>query len=208
MPLATYIRLRETRGVLFRENPEHRFPLFGLPRESRESKETMKSAGKVKSLEEIEKIVGAARRQGKVVITTNGCFDLIHPGHVEMLEWAKAKGDTLIVGIDADASVRKNKGPGRPIVPAKDRARVLAGLAAVDYVFVFRTENPIPWLMRLKPKIHVKGRGSERDPRFAPEERVVVAGGGRVLLAPKIKGPSTTSIVQKASRRYGGKKNG
>jgi len=163
---------------------------------------TRSTSDKVKSFAEIFKITAAARHANKIVVTTNGCFDVLHPGHVQTLEWAAEQGDILIVGIDADSAVRANKGPNRPIVTARDRARLIAGLACVSCVFIFKSKNPIPWLKKIKPDIHVKGQGSERDPRLAPEEKVIRAGGGKLAFAPKLKGRSTTSIVETVLARY------
>lgn len=135
-------------------------------------------------------------------MTTNGCFDLIHPGHIRNLDWAKSQGDILIVGINSDASVKKLKGPKRPVMSEHDRAEVIAALKPVDYVFVFHDETPIPWLQVLNPHIHIKGAGSGSSPVFLPEEEVVVAGGGRVLLAPHFEGRSTTTIIEKILSVY------
>jgi rfaE bifunctional protein nucleotidyltransferase chain/domain len=161
----------------------------------------MKNA-KIKSLREIAKIAKQAKDKGLKVVTTNGCFDILHIGHVKNLEWARRQGDLLIVGVNSDASVRVNKGQGHPIVTAKERALVLASLAAVDYVFIFKSRSPIPWLKIVKPAVHVKGRGSEKSPAFLPEERVVKNGGGKVVLAPQVKGRSTTNVIQAVLDRY------
>lgn len=159
------------------------------------------TSGKVKSLPEIVEIAERARREGKVLVTTSGCFDLLHAGHVQTLEWSRAQGDVLIVGINSDRSVRAHKGPKRPILSEEDRALVLAGLAAVDYVFVFDTESPIPWIRQIKPAIQVKGGESVKSPLFRPEEEEVQKNGGRVLLAPHVKGVSTSEIIEKIMLR-------
>lgn len=142
------------------------------------------------------------RKQRKVVVTTNGCFDILHAGHVSNLEAAKKLGDVLMVGINSDASVRQLKGPRRPIMPARDRALVLAGLWAVDYVFIFSGKGPIPWIKKVRPSVHVKGRGSEHSSAFAAEKGAVEAGGGRVALAPLIKGRSTTDVIDRILSRH------
>ncbi|MEK7181316.1 MAG: adenylyltransferase/cytidyltransferase family protein [Patescibacteria group bacterium] len=160
------------------------------------------SRRKIKSFAKIERIVRSAKRAGKVIVTTNGCFDVIHTGHIATLEWAKNKGDILIVGIDSDVSVRANKGPRRPIIPAKERAFVLASLSSVDYVFIFNGKSPIPWIKKIKPMIHVKGEGSEKDPRFPSEAKVIKDRGGKVAFAPKIRGKSTTDIIGTILKRY------
>lgn len=158
---------------------------------------------KIKTLQEIIEIANTARRKGKKIVTTNGCFDLLHPGHIASLEWAKKQGDILIVGINGDKSVRMvlGKDSSRPIVEEQNRALVLAGLSAVDYVFIFKDKMPAPWLVKIKPHIHVKGRDSEKHPAFPTDVRAVKKGGGRVLLAPKIKGHSTTKIINDILRK-------
>lgn len=165
----------------------------------------MRSRLKIKTISELVHIVRKLKRSGKRIVSTNGCFDIIHPGHVSNLEWAKAKGDVLIVGINSDASIRALKGSKRPIVSARDRARVLAGLEAVDYVFVFGGLSPIPWIVRIEPDLHVKGYASVHSPAFPPEERAVKEHGGKVILAPQIGGRSTTGIIERILRKHSGK---
>ncbi len=150
---------------------------------------------KIKSLKEIMAIARRAKGRGLKIVTTNGCFDLLHIGHVRNLEKARPLGDLLIVGVNSDASVRKNKGPGRPIVPAKERAEILGALVVVDYVFIFGEKTPISWLRKLKPDIHVKGR--DRTPEEIIEKKTVEENGGRVVLVPYIKGKSTTEILKR-----------
>ena len=152
---------------------------------------------KVVTLLTLQKHVADLKRSGKRIVTTNGCFDIIHPGHVKNLAWARAQGDVLIVGINSDASVRRLKGKTRPIVAQGGRAQVLAALACVDYVFVFNEERPWRWISQLQPDVHVKGAGSERSPLFKAERKVVEAAGGTMRLAPKIKGYSTTRIINR-----------
>ena len=148
------------------------------------------------------KIAATARRTGKKVVTTNGCFDIIHVGHVRNLEAARKLGDILILGVNSDRSVKKNKGDLRPIVPAHERAEVLAALMCVDYVFIFETKSPIPWIQKIRPSVHVKGKGSECSPVFAPEKKAVEEGGGIMHLASQIKDRSTTNIIETIVRRY------
>lgn len=163
---------------------------------------------KIVSIAKAAQAAARARRAGKTIVTTNGCFDILHVGHIANLEWAGAQGDVLIVGINSDRSVRDHKGPGRPVNSAQDRARMLAALKAVDFVFIFDSYDPRPWIRRIKPHVHVKGAGSERHPLFKREEHVVRAHGGRVRLAPKVKGKSTTRTVEKilASHRRAARK--
>ena len=144
----------------------------------------------------------ARRERGARVVFTNGCFDLLHAGHVASLAWARAQGDVLIVGLNADESVRALKGPERPLVPFDDRARVLAGLRSVDLVVGFRERTPEALLERLRPDAHVKSAQYRLDE--LPERAVVERGGGRVVLAPHVDGRSTTDVIARIRQRYGG----
>lgn len=135
----------------------------------------------------------ALRRQGKIVVFTNGCFDVLHSGHTSYLAWARAQGDALIVGLNGDASVGALKGPGRPIVPFAGRAEVLVALRSVDAVVGFDESTPVELLDALQPDIHVKSEQYRIDE--LPERYVVEAHGGRILLAPHVHGKSTTDIV-------------
>ena len=134
------------------------------------------------------------RDAGKVLVFTNGCFDILHPGHVDYLAFARAQGDVLAVGMNSDSSVRLNKGPARPIVSEDDRARVLAALEVVDYVILFDSEEPVPLIERILPDILVKG---EDWAHFVSGREIVEASGGRVVLAPLVKGRSTTNIIER-----------
>ena len=142
----------------------------------------------------------AVRRFGRprcgVVVFTNGCFDILHRGHVEYLHAARALGDALVVGLNADASVRRLKGSGRPVNPQEDRALVLAGLAAVDAVVLFEEDTPRELIAALLPDVLVKGGDYTRDTVVGADE--VEAAGGRVVIAPLVPGRSTTSILQRA----------
>ena len=140
----------------------------------------------------------ACRREGRTIVWTNGCFDLLHPGHVRSLEAAKALGDVLVVGLNSDASVRALKGPSRPIFGEEDRAVMLSGLSAVDYVIVFPESTPEVSLAKLKPDIHCKG--AEYAPakgKPVPEAALVTSYGGRVEYLPYIPGISTTELVRR-----------
>jgi len=144
-------------------------------------------------------VAAAARKRGKKIVTTNGCFDILHVGHVRNLAAAKKLGDVLIVGINSDASVRRNKGPSRPLVPARERAEILAALSVVDYVFIFGEETPFSWIKKLRPHFHVKGGGEDvkNHPDFAEQKHVVEQSGGRLVLVPHVKGKSTSILVHK-----------
>src|SRR4051812_32049041 len=108
------------------------------------------TSAKIKTLEELLPLVAQMKEQGRRVVTTNGCFDILHPGHTTYLAWARSQGDALIVGINSDASVQKIKGPTRPIINQNDRALVLSALAAVDFVFIFDEDTPKEWMKKLQ----------------------------------------------------------
>jgi rfaE bifunctional protein nucleotidyltransferase chain/domain len=133
------------------------------------------------------------RARGKVVVFTNGCFDVVHGGHTAYLAWARAQGDALIVGLNCDASVRGLKGPQRPFVPFEGRAEVLAALRSVDAVVGFDESTPVDLLASLKPDVHVKS--AQYRVEELPERYVVESNGGRIVLAPHLHGKSTTDLV-------------
>jgi rfaE bifunctional protein nucleotidyltransferase chain/domain len=135
----------------------------------------------------------ALRAAGKVVVFTNGCFDLLHAGHTAYLGWARAQGDALIVGLNSDASVRALKGPERPIVPFDGRAEVLLALRSVDAVVRFDELTPVELLAALRPDVHVKS--AQYRIEELPERYVVESNGGRIALAPHVHGKSTTDLV-------------
>jgi D-beta-D-heptose 7-phosphate kinase/D-beta-D-heptose 1-phosphate adenosyltransferase len=136
------------------------------------------------------------RRRGRSVVFTNGCFDLLHAGHVMLLEKARALGDALIVGLNGDRSVRLLKGPGRPIVPLRERAEILAGLAAVDCVVPFAERTPARIIRALRPDVLVKGADYRPD-RIVGRDAVLAAG-GRVVALPLRRGTSTSALVARA----------
>ena len=141
------------------------------------------------------------RSAGRTVVFTNGVFDLVHAGHVAYLEWARAQGSALIVGLNADASVRALKGPERPIVTFADRAAVIAGLRSVDAVVGFSERTPEVLLERIRPDVHVKS--AQYRIEDLPERIVVLRNGGEIRLAPHQAGKSTTDIVAEIRNRYG-----
>jgi rfaE bifunctional protein nucleotidyltransferase chain/domain len=138
---------------------------------------------------------GREKRNGRRVVFTNGCFDILHPGHIKTLELARAKGDVLIVGINSDASVRQLKGPNRPLIPQDERAEILSALACVDAVVIFDELNPREIIAALLPDILVKG-GDWADDKIIGREEVEAAG-GRVESIPVVPGYSTTEILRK-----------
>lgn len=137
-------------------------------------------------------------REGRLVFT-NGCFDLIHPGHVAYLEAARALGDRLVVGVNTDASVRRLKGPSRPMVDEEARLRVLAGLASVDAVTLFDEDTPAELIAALRPDVLVKG-GDYTPDRIVGRD-LVEADGGEVAVIPFLPGYSTTALVQRIIER-------
>ncbi len=143
----------------------------------------------------LERFVEDARAAGRRIVFTNGVFDLLHPGHVRYLQAARAHGDLLIVGLNSDASVRRNKGPERPINPETERAEVLAALACVDAVSIFDDETPADIIRRVQPDVLVKGADWPADQIVGRD--TVEARGGKVILEPVEQGYSTTAIVKR-----------
>ncbi len=137
-----------------------------------------------------------ARRGGKRVVFTNGCFDILHAGHVTLLERARAQGDLLVVGLNDDASVRGIKGPSRPVNPEWNRALVVAALVPVDFVCLFGEPTPLELIRELEPDVLVKG--SDWRDRGVVGQAEVEARGGRVVLVDLLPGESTTAIVERA----------
>ncbi len=153
----------------------------------------MTSSGRVLSLEAALAWRERERASGHTIVFTNGVFDLLHAGHVAYLEWARAQGDALIVGVNMDDSVRRLKGPLRPFTPFEDRARVLAALRSVEAVVGFAELTPETLLDRLRPDIHVKS--AQYRIEDLPERLVIESFGGRILLAPHLDGKSTTDLA-------------
>lgn len=155
----------------------------------------VRARNKIKTRGEISTIARAAHKNGKRIVTTNGCFDLLHVGHIRSFEAARALGDVLIVGVNSDRSVQSYKGPERPVVPQKDRAEIIAALEAVDYVTIFDESTPNAWLARIRPHVHAKG--ADRVMSQIVEKDVVEQGGGKIVLFPHIGKKSTTSIIDR-----------
>lgn len=156
------------------------------------------SGGKILPADEV--VARFGRPRDEQLVFTNGCFDILHRGHVELLEDARSQGDRLVVAINSDASVRRLKGAGRPVNPREDRAHLLAALAAVDVVTWFADDTPAALIERLLPDVLVKG--GDYLPREVVGADAVRAAGGRVVLAPLVPGRSTTAILQRASGRH------
>jgi D-beta-D-heptose 7-phosphate kinase/D-beta-D-heptose 1-phosphate adenosyltransferase len=155
----------------------------------------------VLTLEEAILRFGRDKRDGRRVVFTNGCFDLLHPGHLRGFELARELGDVLIVGLNSDASVRQLKGPGRPVIPERERAEILAALESVDAVVIFDELTPREVISRLLPDVLVKGGDWPGDQIVGREE--VEAAGGRVVSVPLVPGYSTSAILQKIREGFG-----
>lgn len=151
--------------------------------------------GTILTLEEAVHRFGPGNRGGRRVVFTNGCFDLLHPGHIRTFEAARSMGDVLIVGINSDASVRALKGSGRPVIPEGERAEILGSLECVDAVVIFDDLTPREVIARLVPDVLVKG-GDWADDQIVGREEVE-AGGGKVVSIPVVSGYSTTEILRK-----------
>ncbi|OLD79548.1 MAG: hypothetical protein AUF67_15700 [Acidobacteria bacterium 13_1_20CM_58_21] len=149
----------------------------------------------VLTLEEAILRFGREKRNGRRVVFTNGCFDLLHPGHIRSLELARALGDMLIVGLNSDASVRQLKGKGRPVITERERAEILAALECVDAVVIFDDRTPREMITGLLPDVLVKGGDWPGDQIVGREE--VEAAGGRVVSVPVVPGYSTSAILER-----------
>lgn len=157
----------------------------------------MGSFSKLRTMDELAELRAGWRAQGKTVVWTNGCFDLLHAGHVRSLRDAKALGDVLVVGINSDASARKIKGPRRPLMRQEDRAEVLSALEMVDYVTIFDEPEPSAALERLQPDIHCKGEEYADGRRPVPERAIVESYGGEIRFLPLHQGRSTTGLMER-----------
>lgn len=152
-------------------------------------------SGKLKNLDELRGITAKARNSGQKVVFTNGCFDLLHRGHVHVLRAAKACGDLLIVAINTDASVRALKGPTRPILPEMDRAELIAAMEMVDYIVLFDEPDPQKLIAALRPDVLAKGGDWKAEEIIGSD--IVQGNGGRVVVIPYLKGFSTTEIIER-----------
>lgn len=148
---------------------------------------------------EAQNLIEDLKKQGKKVVFTNGCFDILHVGHMTYLEEAKAFGDYLFVGVNSDDSVKRLKGPTRPINNENDRAELLAGLKSVDYTVIFPEDTPVELIGALKPSIHVKGGDYKKED--LPETAVVESYGGEVFIVSLVEGKSTSNVVKKIQNK-------
>jgi D-glycero-beta-D-manno-heptose 1-phosphate adenylyltransferase len=155
---------------------------------------------KIKSIQELKALASQERAAGRTVVFANGCFDLIHAGHIRYLEAAKALGDVLIVGINGDACVSALKGAGRPLQPEADRAEIIASMRCVDYVLVFDALTVDGILRELQPDVHAKG--TDYTTESVPERETVLAYGGRVAIAGDLKDHSTKDLIQRIVSKF------
>lgn len=155
----------------------------------------MKAKNKIVSMRTLKTKLAAARKAGQKVVFTNGCFDILHAGHVSILEFSRAKGDMLVVGLNSDDSVRRLKGPTRPVNKQADRALVLAALESVSYVCIFNEDTPYNLIKTVRPDVLVKGGD------YKPSEIVGREFAGKVMRFSLLKGRSTTGIIKKMSRK-------
>ena len=147
-------------------------------------------------------MAAACRSQGKRLVLANGCFDLLHVGHVRYLRAARALGDVLLVALNGDASVRRLKGPGRPLIPVAERAELVGALGDVDAVVVFDDDRADTLIAELRPDVHAKG--TDYSEESVPERKAVLAAGGRVAIAGDPKGHATKTLIDTILDRFGG----
>jgi len=150
---------------------------------------------KIGTLQDVERLVGEARSAGRSVALANGCFDVLHVGHVRYLAGARAEADVLVVGINGDASVRRLKGEGRPVMPEGDRALVVAALSSVDHVVIFPEDDVSRLLLALRPDVHCKG--TDYTPETVPERDVVLSCGGRIAIVGDPKHHDTRRVLER-----------
>jgi len=148
---------------------------------------------KLRSLAELKKVIETQKRRGRRVVLANGCFDLFHVGHIRYLRESAGQGDILVVALNSDASVRSLKGAGRPLLPQRERAEVLASFEFVDYITIFREPNVEKVLLALKPNVHSKG--SDYTVETVPERETVRSYGGTIFIAGGPKVRSTRDVV-------------
>jgi len=155
---------------------------------------------KIKKRDDLRRIIQDLKANGKRIIFTNGCFDLLHIGHVRYLEEAKSLGDILVVGVNSDASVRGLKGPNRPILPEEERAEILSGLGCVDYVTIFDEPTPFNLISLLLPHVLVKGGDWTKEETVGWE--TVERTGGEVVILSFVEGASTSHLIETILKRF------
>ena len=155
---------------------------------------------KIKSLKQIQVIAASLRKAGKKIVFTNGCFDILHYGHVMYLDKAKTNGDILIVGVNSDSSIKRIKGDLRPIINGYDRLRVVLGLKSVDYAFIFKENTPLNLIKSIKPDVLIKGADWSENNIVGAE--FVKSYGGKIKTIKLAKGRSTSNIINKIGKLY------
>ena len=155
---------------------------------------------KIKTLPDTKNEVKKLQQQGKKIVFTNGCFDILHAGHVDIFQQARELGDALVVAINSDSSIKKIKGEKRPVVPQEQRMQVVAALESVDFVVVFSEEDPLKVIKEIQPDILVKGGDWEVGTIIGRE--IVEKNGGKVCSIPLMKGISTTNIIEVVKKRF------
>ena len=156
---------------------------------------------KIRNREALAAVLEGERRRNKRIVFTNGCFDLLHVGHVKYLQAARRLGDLLVLGLNSDASIRRLKGPNRPLISQDERAHILAALDCIDYVVIFDEDTPLELIRLLRPDILVKG--GDYTPEGVVGKEIVESYGGRVELIQFVDGKSTTNIIEKILSQYG-----
>jgi rfaE bifunctional protein nucleotidyltransferase chain/domain len=160
----------------------------------------LSSDRKIKKIEELKDIIDIHKKQGKLIVFTNGCFEILHPGHIKLLEEAKNYGDILVVGINSDESVKRIKGEKKLIFDEKSRVKIISALECVDYVTLFNENTPENLIKIIKPHIHVKGGDYKEED--LPEAKIIKEYGGKIIILPLLEGFSTTQIIQKILTLY------
>jgi rfaE bifunctional protein nucleotidyltransferase chain/domain len=158
-------------------------------------------SGKLKTIGEVAEITARAKQHGKTVVFTNGCFDLLHRGHIHILRQAKSQGDLLIVALNSDQSIKSIKGPSRPITPELDRVELIAAMEMVDYVVVYDEADPYNLIAAIKPNVLAKGGDWSADKIVGAD--IVEQNGGRVAVIPYLQGFSTTEIIERIRQENG-----
>ena len=155
---------------------------------------------KIRRREDRRRIIEGLKTKGKRIVFTNGCFDLLHIGHIRYLEEARSLGDILVVGVNSDRSVRGLKGPNRPILPEEERAEILSGLECVNYITLFDEPTPLELISSLQPQVLVKGGDWTKEAAVGKE--VVEKSGGEVVILPFVEGSSTSNLIETILKRY------
>ncbi len=162
--------------------------------------EVRSHTGKERTLDQIVPELQRHRASGKKIVFTNGCFDIIHLGHVKYFQWAKAQGDLLVVGVNTDEGIRRLKGPKRPVIHEDDRIGVLEELESIDYLIRFDADTPVELISQIKPDVLVKGQDYSKEQVIGWD--IVESCGGRIALAPLVDGRSTSNVIQKILEAY------